>query len=116
MRPLTLSIFILLSNSGISTFLYAQPGFKAVVLAERGEIHESFVVAALNWLSSYSKQANFEYTVITNADTISETFLAEHKLFIQLNYPPYRWSDKSKAAFEDYIDNGKGAWIGFHHA
>lgn len=94
----------------------AQPKFKAVVLAERGEIHESFVAAALTWIDAYSKEKKFDYVVINDADTISETFLANHKLFIQLNYPPYRWSDASKAAFEDYIDNGKGAWIGFHHA
>lgn len=116
MKSLILSVLILLLSSTVSTVLRAQPQFKAVVLAERGEIHESFVVAALDWLNSYSKTANFEYVVITNADTISESFLAVHKLFIQLNYPPYRWSDKSKTAFEDYIDNGKGAWIGFHHA
>jgi len=107
-----LIIIVLLTAGG----LHAQPRFKAVVIAERGEIHESFVVAALEWLKGYSKKENFSYTVITNADTISEAFLAEHELFIQLNYPPYRWSDASKAAFENYIDNGKGAWIGFHHA
>jgi uncharacterized protein len=116
MKSLILSVLILLLSSTVSNVLHAQPRFKAVVLAERGEIHESFVVAALDWLNRYSKTANFEYVVITNADTISESFLAVHKLFIQLNYPPYRWSDKSKTAFEDYIDNGKGAWIGFHHA
>ncbi len=116
MRLLILSVFILFSLLGTRTMIYAQPKTKGVVLAERGEIHESFVVAALEWLNKYNSQAKFEYTIITNADTISEAFLATHKLFIQLNYPPYRWSDKSKAAFEDYIDNGKGAWIGFHHA
>lgn len=116
MRLLNLFIFALLLCVAAATSVVAQPRFKAVVLAERGEIHESFVVAALEWLDSYSRKENFEYTVITNADTVSVTFLAAHKLFIQLNYPPYRWSDKSKAAFEDYIDNGKGAWIGFHHA
>jgi type 1 glutamine amidotransferase len=94
----------------------AQPKFKAVVLTERGGNHESFVVAALAWLNEYSKEANFEFIVINNPDTVSEAFLSAHPLFIQLNYPPYMWSDQSKAAFEKYIDDGKGAWIGFHHA
>jgi len=116
MKHPMLSIFLALLCSTLSTALYAQPKFKAVVLAERGEIHESFVVAALNWINDYSKKANFNYVVINNPDTISEAFLSAHKLFIQLNYPPYRWSDKSKAAFENYVDNGNGAWIGFHHA
>jgi type 1 glutamine amidotransferase len=98
------------------TCAFAQPKFKAVVLAERGEIHESFVVAALDWLNDYSKKENFEFTVINNPDSITDDFLERYKLFIQLNYTPYRWSDKSKAAFENYIDGGKGSWIGFHHA
>ena len=112
MRHLIIS-FIIILFAGV---LHGQPRFKVVVIAERGEIHESFVAAALNWLSDYSKKANFEYVVVNNADSISESFLSKYQLIIQLNYPPYRWSDKSKAAFEDYIDNGRGAWIGFHHA
>ncbi len=116
MRNLITSLFIILLCTNATTALHAQPKFKAVVIAERGENHESFVAAALDWLSKYSKEANFEYDVINKPDTISKAFLSNYKLFIQLNYPPYRWPDQSKAAFEDYIDNGKGAWIGFHHA
>jgi type 1 glutamine amidotransferase len=108
--------YLILSFLTLCPVLQAQPRFKAVVLAERGEIHESFVVASLAWLENYSKKENFEYIVINNPDTITREFLSDYKLFIQLNYTPYRWSDQSKAAFEDYIDNGKGAWIGFHHA
>jgi hypothetical protein len=69
MKHLTLSFFIVLLCSSLSSTIYAQPKFKAVVLAERGEIHESFVVAALDWLNDYSKKANFEYVVINNPDT-----------------------------------------------
>lgn len=116
MKHILLSLFILLLSFSPKNAIYAQSKIKVVVLAERGEIHESFVVAALKWLNEYNKKSKFEYTIITNADTISTAFLADHKLFLQLNYPPYRWSDIAKAAFEDYIDNGKGAWIGFHHA
>jgi len=94
----------------------AQPKFKAIVLAERGGHHESFVVAGLNWLKQYAMQENFDYIVLNKPDTITKEFLKDYQLFIQLNFPPYMWSDGSKAAFEDYIDNGKGAWIGFHHA
>jgi type 1 glutamine amidotransferase len=112
MRYSFVALLILISIPSLN----AQPRFKALVIAERGEIHESFVVAALDWLKTYSKESNFEYHVIENADSISSAYLSQYKLFIQLNYPPYRWSDQAKAAFEDYIDNGKGAWIGFHHA
>ena len=42
--------------------------------------------------------------------------MAKYNLFIQLNYPPYNWTDTAKAAFIKYIEQGKGGWIGFHHA
>jgi len=118
MKHITALLFIVLLGSVANNLLHAQSKFKAVVLTERGGNleHESFVVAALDWLSKYSKEINFEYIVINKPDTISEAFLSNYRLFIQLNYPPYRWPDQSKAAFEDYVDNGKGAWIGFHHA
>lgn len=113
-RVIALCGFVFLCNA----FVIAAPSkkIKAVVLAERGEIHESFVVAGIKWLDDYAKHHNFEYILINNPDTVTKDFLSGYNLFIQLNYTPYRWSDESKAAFEDYIDNGKGAWIGFHHA
>jgi type 1 glutamine amidotransferase len=40
----------------------------------------------------------------------------DYQLFIQLNYPPYNWSDSSITAFKKYIEEGKGGWVGFHHA
>jgi type 1 glutamine amidotransferase len=37
-------------------------------------------------------------------------------LFIQLDYPPYNWTPTAQAAFIEYIEEGRGGWIGFHHA
>ncbi|RYY24820.1 MAG: ThuA domain-containing protein, partial [Sphingobacteriaceae bacterium] len=34
----------------------------------------------------------------------------------QLDYPPYGWGKPAEAAFQHYIEQGKGGWIGFHHA
>lgn len=92
------------------------PKFKALVLTERGGQHEGFVVAALDWLNAFAVQNNFEITVINHANDIEETMLDGYKVFIQLNYPPYTWSDKAMAAFVKYIEEGRGGWVGFHHA
>jgi type 1 glutamine amidotransferase len=92
------------------------PAFKALVLTERGGLHEGFVVAALDWLHIYAAKNNFEITVINDTKDINDVYLSKYKLFIQLNYPPYTWSDQAKAAFEKYIDQGRGGWVGFHHA
>ncbi len=42
--------------------------------------------------------------------------LSKYRLFLQLNYPPYRWEPAAMAAFRKYIEEGRGGWIGFHHA
>ena len=90
--------------------------FHALVLAERGGIHEGFVVAALEWLNQFSVEQHFDFHVINRTDSISSTYLSHYQLFIQLNFPPYMWSDSSKEAFEKYVEEGRGGWIGFHHA
>src|SRR5580658_7684042 len=90
--------------------------FRALVLAERGDQHEAFVVAALEWLKATAAKDHFAIDIYTNPDQFTKAFLAKYQLIIQLNYPPYRWNDEAKAAFQDYIEQGKGGWVGFHHA
>ncbi|HEX4343378.1 MAG TPA: ThuA domain-containing protein [Verrucomicrobiae bacterium] len=90
--------------------------FHALVLAERGGQHEAFVAAALPWLKETARQDHFSVDVFENPDPFTKPFLAKYQVFIQLNYPPYRWSDEAKAAFQDYIEQGRGGWVGLHHA
>ena len=90
--------------------------FRALVLAERGDQHAAFVVAALEWLKGTAARDHFAIDVVENPDQVNPAFLARYQLFIQLNYPPYRWSNQAKAAFQDYIEQGKGGWVGLHHA
>ncbi len=93
-----------------------QPEFKVLVLTERGGQHESFAAAALKWLDSYAADNNLEITVINNTNAIDDDYLRNYKVFIQLDYPPYNWSEKAVPAFIRYIEEGLGGWIGFHHA
>src|SRR5580692_1843558 len=90
--------------------------FRALVLAERGDQHEAFVAAALVWLKTTAQQENFSFDVFNNPDQFTKPFLAKYQVFIQLNYPPYRWSVEAKLAFQDYIEQGRGGWVGMHHA
>lgn len=114
------SFFLVLLFSGImavQTDCFAKkPQFRVLVLTERGGQHEGFVAAALPWLNKLAEEKNFEITVINHANDINEDMLSNYKVFIQLNYPPYTWSDTAKAAFVRYIDEGRGGWVGFHHA
>lgn len=92
------------------------PGVRAIALAERGGIHKPFVDAAKIWLAKLQSEGNFSVDYIEDTEKIDDAFLAKYNLFIQLNYPPYNWTDTAKAAFIKYIEQGKGGWIGFHHA
>jgi type 1 glutamine amidotransferase len=92
------------------------PRFRVAVLAERGGIHGPFVDAAMIWLKAEAKRDNFAYDTFTNPDQFTKPFLAKYQLILQLNYPPYRWSNEAKAAFQDYIEQGRGGWVGLHHA
>ena len=91
--------------------------FRVVAIAEEGNgPHNDFVAAAKVWLGQLAAENNFAVDYITNTDPINDAFLAKYRLFIQLNYPPYRWTPVAKKAFERYIERGTGGWIGFHHA
>jgi len=90
--------------------------FKVLVLTERGGQHESFTSQALKWLDTFLAENNFGYTEINNTDEISEQFLSQYKVIIQLDYPPYTWTNEAQSAFMKYIEEGRGGWVGFHHA
>jgi uncharacterized protein len=93
------------------------PKFRVVALAERaGGDHQQFVDAARLYLDKLAAENGFAVDYITGTERLNEESLAQYKLFLQLNYPPYRWAPVAKKAFEDYITQGKGGWIGFHHA
>ena len=90
--------------------------FRLIALAEHGGIHKPFVDAAKVWLGALANSENFAVDYIEDTEKIDDAFLAKYDLFLQLNYPPYMWTDTAKAAFTKYIEQGKGGWIGFHHA
>lgn len=94
----------------------AQDKFKVLVLTERGGQHGSFTDEALNWLITFSKENNFEFTEINNTKPINEEYLSQYKTIIQLDYPPYTWTKEAESAFIKYIEEDRGGWVGFHHA
>jgi len=92
------------------------PKFRVVAIAEPGGIHLPFVVAAKAWLNQLATENHFAVDYIEDTEKINDEFLSRYQLFIQLNYPPYRWTPTAQAAFIKYIEEGRGGWIGLHHA
>lgn len=106
---LSLSFFVLLASC-------APKQNNVLILAERGGLHEPFVEAGLAWLDSLGTAEGFTVTLINDTEPMNKKYLADYDLIIQLNYPPYMWTDEASEAFIEYIEDGKGSWIGFHHA
>ncbi|WP_263354591.1 ThuA domain-containing protein [Acidicapsa acidisoli] len=108
------AIFLLPSMAGLGQS--SKPRFRVVAIAEAGGIHKPFVDAAKLWLAQEAATDGFSIDYIENTDKIDKEFLSHYQLFLQLNYPPYAWKPTAMEAFRDYIEQGRGGWIGFHHA
>ncbi len=90
---------------------------RVIVLSENAGQHKPFVDAALKWLIDESEMQNMQIQVFTNANYLADKKLVDATdLIIQLDFPPYTWNEQAKANFTEYINEGKGGWIGFHHA
>jgi len=94
----------------------SSPKFHVIAIAEAGGIHQPFVDAAKIWLAKESVADGFSIDYIENTDKIDDAFLSKYQLFMQLNFPPYAWKPAAMTAFQKYIEQGRGGWIGFHHA
>jgi hypothetical protein len=93
-----------------------KPGFRVLVLYENGGHHVAYTSAAKLWLDKLAIDSNFEIDYYQNTQNINEQLLKKYQLFIQLDYPPYGWTPEAAKAFEKYIEEGRGGWVGFHHA
>jgi len=90
--------------------------FAVLAIAERGGLHQPFVDGAKVWLAREAREAGFTVDYVEDTSRIDAAFLSRYQLFLQLNYPPYRWDPPAASAFRNYIEEGRGGWIGFHHA
>ena len=92
------------------------PRFRILALYENGGHHVQYSQRARIWLDKLAADSNFAIDYIQSPTIINDSILAKYQLFIQLDYPPYAWPSQAMSAFERYIKQGRGGWIGFHHA
>src|ERR1700712_2826957 len=112
-------ILLLIAFLFVGIIAFAQqkvPRFKVIALYENGGHHIEYSKAAKIWLDKLAADSNFSIDYIQNTDKINDEFLSHYQLFIQLDYAPYAWKPAAVEAFQKYIEQGKGGWIGFHHA
>jgi type 1 glutamine amidotransferase len=80
------------------------------------DIHAPFVRAATTWLTNLAAQKNFTFTSVVDPNAITDDVLAPYNVILQLNYTPFDWNATAQAAFEKYLTEGRGGWVGLHHA
>lgn len=90
--------------------------FKVLALAEPGGHHIAFTQVARPWLAKCGQENAFEVHYITNTASITKAFLAKYDLVLQLDFVPYGWTPEAMSAFKAYIEEGRGGWVGLHHA
>jgi type 1 glutamine amidotransferase len=94
----------------------SRPQFRVLVLAESGGHHVAFTEAARPWLRRFGEQNGFALDYLSDTSPITPDFLARYQLVLQLDFVPYGWKPEAIAAFKAYIEQGKGGWVGLHHA
>jgi len=114
-RLFLIAFLFVLSVSGLAA-QHEPATFKVLVIAEESGLHKPFVDVARLWLQKEAKADNFTVDYIEDTKPIDAAFLAQYRLFIQLNYPPYNWTPTAAAAFTQAIEQGTIGWIGLHHA
>jgi type 1 glutamine amidotransferase len=110
-----IAITIFLGNANAQPSPH-KPTFSVLILYENGGHHLAYTNAAIPWLNQLAADSNFSINYIQNTNTIDDELLKKYQLFIQLDYPPYGWKEQAVQAFQRYIAEGRGGWIGFHHA
>jgi type 1 glutamine amidotransferase len=90
--------------------------FKVLALAETGGHHIAFTTAARPWLKQCGEENGFEVDYISDTSSITEALLAKYRLVLQLDFVPYGWKPEAMAAFKAYVEEGRGGWVGLHHA
>ncbi|KAA0991591.1 ThuA domain-containing protein [Dyadobacter aurulentus] len=113
-RLISICLILLLSIG--QTSFGQNPKFRVLAMAEPGGHHIAYSKRAKPWLDSLAAKSNFTIEYIDKTDSITEKYLSQYQLIIQLDYVPYGWKPEAAAAFEKYVNEGKGGWIGFHHA
>jgi len=92
------------------------PRFRVLALYENGGHHVEYSARARIWLTKLAADSNFSIDYLTHTDSISDELLARYQLILQLDFVPYGWKPAAMAAFQRYIEEGRGGWVGMHHA
>ncbi len=89
---------------------------RVMVITEYGGLHDGFARAGISWLQQKAREMDFELTEVNDCKTLGADSVDHFDLIVQLNYPPYAWSEAACRDLERAVDEGRTSWVGFHHA
>lgn len=110
------SRIILFAAAALLAVSCSKPVDQVLVLTERGGLHGPFTDRGLEWLAELGAKNNFTITEINNTEPITKEYLKQFKAVVQLDYPTFKWVPEAQEAYIEYLTEGKGGWVGFHHA
>jgi len=97
------------------------PRFKILIVSEdsaSNPIHYPMVLVAKAWFAKLATDSNIVADWVSDTKSFTDAFLAIYRVIVQINFSPLGefWTATSKAAFQKYVEQGTGGWIGMHHA
>jgi type 1 glutamine amidotransferase len=115
-KPVLLIALLMGACFTLTAQMVKNPRFRVLALYENGGHHIAYSTRAKIWLDQLALDSNFRIDYLTHTDSISDAFLSGYQLIIQVDFAPYGWKPAAVSAFQNYIEQGKGGWVGFHHA
>lgn len=95
--------------------LKAQAPFKVFMIASKAQDHLSCSLGAKPVVEQMGAANGFTVDFTTDTGLITEANLAKYQVFMQMHLAPFEMSIKHRAAFQKFVDGGKG-WVGIHAA
>lgn len=93
----------------------AQAPFRVFMIASKASDHLATSTAAKGVVTRMGEENGFIVDYTTDTSLITETNLARYDVFFQMHLAPFEFNAKHKAAFQKFIEAGKG-WLGIHAA
>ena len=108
------SFLLVLLSFGFLFPVFSAPAFKAIMWAVPDQWH-FFMNDAKAYIQQLGAQYNFQADYSEDLTKHTDAFLSQYQLYINLNIEVTPLTDPQKAAFENFINSGKG-WVGIHMA
>jgi type 1 glutamine amidotransferase len=95
---------------------FSQPAhFRVLVLASKDRDHAKMIARAEPLLETLGRENGFSVDLSKDVGVLTDSNLARYQVLVQLQQAPFELSSSQQAAFQRFIDAGKG-WVGIHAA